>query len=281
MTAHCEGTGQPASAEAGRRHGVRAVERAFDILTAFSDAHPKLALHELADATCLPKASAHRIAATLIDYGFLRQTPEGDYTLGMRIVELARFAANSSPLLKIAGPIAAEMSALTHETVLTAEIDWKDRTVLVVDRVDAEHALAVFSPVGRHSHISCGCMAKAALAGWPAETAAHLIRRLPLIPRTPHSITDPAKLTEDVEQSRAQGFATERDEFYVGVVGVAVPIMLAEHPIGVVAVVAPGSRCPPRRLNEIGTQLREVVDKLYPPEARATGTAPAARRLSA
>jgi IclR family acetate operon transcriptional repressor len=268
---------QPDSAEFRRHRGVRAVERAFDILTAFSDTHPKLALHELADATCLPKASAHRIAATMIDYGFLRQTPEGDYTLGMRIVELARFASSSSVLLKIAGPIAAEMAALTHETVLTAEIDWTDRTVLVVDRVDAEHALTVLSPIGRHSHISCGCMAKAALAGWPTETADRLIRQLPLTPRTPRSITDPARLVDDVRQCRSRGFATERDEFYVGVVGVAVPIMLAERPIGVVAVVAPAVRCPARRLSEIGGQLRDVVDELYPPLARATGTSPGVR----
>ena len=106
------------------RHGVRAVERAFDILTAFSDTHPRLALHELAEATCLPKASVHRIAATMIDYGFLRQAEDGSYLLGMRIMEVARYASSSSSLLKIAKPIAREMAELTGETILSAEIDW-------------------------------------------------------------------------------------------------------------------------------------------------------------
>ena len=260
------------AAELARRNGVRAVERAFDILTAFSDVHPVLALHELAEATCLPKASVHRIATTMLDYGFLRQTPDGSYTLGMRILELARLASSSSLLLKIARPIAAEMAALTQENILIAEIDWRDRTVLVVDRIDAEHALTVLSPIGRHSHLSCGCMAKAALAGLPPETADLLIPQLPLVARTPRSITDPVELAQEVRLCRSRGYAAERHEFYVGVVGVAVPIMVAERPIGVVGVVAPAVRCPSRRLNQIGTQLRDLVDLRYPPPARATGT---------
>lgn len=241
------------------RRGVRAVERAFDILTAFSDAHPRLALHELAEATCLPKASVHRIASTMIDYGFLRQAEDGSYLLGMRVVELARFASGSSLLLKVAKPVAREMSERTGETVLTAEIDWKDRTVLVVDRVDAAHTLAVVSPIGRHSHMSCGCIAKAALSGWPSDTAGRIIRQLNLAPRTPRSITDPNQLAEDVRTSRLRGYATEQHEFSIGVVGVGVPVMVTERPIGVVAVVAPSVRCNAKRMAEIGLQLRDAM----------------------
>jgi DNA-binding IclR family transcriptional regulator len=241
------------------RHGVRAVERAFDILTAFSDAHPRLALHELAEATCLPKASVHRIAATMIDYGFLRQAEDGSYLLGMRIMEVARHASSSSLLLKIAKPIAQEMSELTGETVLCAEVDWKDRTVLIVDRIDAAHTLTVLSPVGRQSHLSCGCIAKAALSGWPAETASRIIGQLNLASRTPRSITDPLKLAAEVRASRLRGYATEQHEFCVGIVGVGVPVMVTERPIGVVAVVAPSVRCNAKKLNEIGIQLRDAM----------------------
>jgi DNA-binding IclR family transcriptional regulator len=241
------------------RYGVRAVERAFDILTAFSDAHPKLALHELAEATCLPKPSVHRIAATMIDYGFLRQDEEGNYLLGMRVMEVARYATSSSPLLKIAKPIAREMAELTGETVLCAEIDWKDRTVLVVDRIDADHTLTVLSPVGRHSHISCGCIAKAALSGWPPDTASRIIGQLNLAPRTPRSITDPVKLEAEVRAARLRGYATEKHEFIIGIVGVGVPVMVADRPIGVVAVVAPSVRCNGKKMTQVGLQLREVM----------------------
>jgi DNA-binding IclR family transcriptional regulator len=244
-----------------RRGGVRAVERAFDILTAFSDAHPRLALHELAEATCLPKASVHRIATSMIDYGFLRQTDDGTYMLGMRVVELARFAANSSTLLQIGKPVAAEIARLTGETVLTAEVDWRDRTVLVVDRIDAEHSLTVLSPIGRRSHMSCGCIAKAALSAWPAETANRIINQLNLVARTPNSITDRAKLADEVQLSRARGYSTEQHEFSLGVVGIGVPVLEAGWPIGVIAVVAPSVRCNSRQMNQISAQMLEVLDK--------------------
>jgi DNA-binding IclR family transcriptional regulator len=244
-----------------RRAGVRAVERAFDILTAFSDAHPRLALHELADATCLPKASVHRIATSMIDYGFLRQAEDGSYMLGMRVVELARFASNSSTLLQIGKPVATEIARLTGETVLTAEVDWRDRTVLVVDRIDAEHSLTVLSPIGRRSHMSCGCIAKAALSAWPAETANRIINQLNLVARTPRSITDRAKLAEEVQLSRERGYATEQDEFNLGVVGIGVAVLEAGWPIGVIAVVAPSVRCNSRQMTHISGQMRDVMAK--------------------
>jgi len=245
------------------RHGVRAVERAFDILTAFSDAHPKLALHELAEATCLPKPSVHRIATTMIQYGFLRQDEEGNYLLGMRVMEVARYATSSSLLLKIAKPVAEELAELTGETVLCAEVDWRDRTVLVVDRIDAAHTLTVLSPVGRHSHISCGCIAKASLSGWPSDTAGRIIGQLNLAPRTPRSITDRARLEAEVRAARLRGYATEQHEFSIGIVGVAVPVMVAERPIGAVAVVAPSVRCNGKKMAQIGVKMRELVARAH------------------
>jgi DNA-binding IclR family transcriptional regulator len=241
------------------RRGVRAVERAFDILTAFSDVHPRLALHELAEATCLPKASVHRIAATMIDYGFLRQAEDGSYLLGMRVMEVARYASSSSLLLRIAKRVAAEMSELTRETVLCAEVDWRDRTVLVVDRIDADHMLRVISPVGRQSRMSCGCITKAALSGWPPETASRIIGQLNLAPRTPRSVIGPVKLAADVRAARLRGYATEQHEFSVGIVGVGVPVMVADRPIGVVAVVAPSVRWNAKKMTEIGQQLRDAM----------------------
>jgi DNA-binding IclR family transcriptional regulator len=241
------------------RRGVRAVERAFDILTAFSDAHPRLALHELAEATCLPKASVHRIAATMIDYGFLRQAEDGSYLLGMRVMEVARYASSSSLLLRIAKRVAQEMSELTGEAVLCAEVDWRDRTVLVVDRIDAEHMLRVISPVGRQSRMASGCITKAALSGWPPETANRIIGQLDLAPRTPRSVVGPAKLAADVQAARLRGYATEQHEFSIGIVGVGVPVMVADRPIGVVAVVAPSVRCNAKKMTEIGQQLRDAM----------------------
>jgi len=241
------------------RRGVRAVERALDLLTAFSDAHPVLQLHELAAATLLPKPSVHRIATTLIDYGFLRQGPDGAYSLGTRVIELGNLAASSSSLLKIATPVAAEMARATGETILIAELDWVNMTIRIVHRIDSEHALSVLSPVGRQSPIGNGCVAKAGLFGLPAEVAARITPQLTLTSRTPQSLVDIQALMAEVDEARQRGYATERDEFSVGVVGVAAPIAVGGRPIGAVLVVAPASRCKNSRLHEMGKRLSKLI----------------------
>jgi DNA-binding IclR family transcriptional regulator len=69
------------------------------------------------------------------------------------------------------------------------------------------------------------------------------------------------KLAEEVRLCRLRGYATERHEFSVGIVGVGVPVMVAQRPVGVVAVVAPSVRCGAKRMAEIGLQLSELMTR--------------------
>lgn len=240
--------------------GVRSVDRALDLLSAFSVVHPRLALGELADIAGLPKPSAYRIASTLVRRGYLRQDPAtGAYSLGVRLLELGNLVSRTSALTDLAADVMEELSRRTRETILLAEVEWDTNTVVIVGKLAATQVLAVSSPIGQRSSIGGGCMGKAVVAGLSAAEATERVQSLRLTARTARSITDPQRFLAEIRTARRRGYATESEEFLDGVAGVAVPVMIGDRPHGAIGVIAPASRCNRRRLDELGRLIRELM----------------------
>jgi len=234
---------------------VQSVVRAMDLLMSFSAVHPRLQLGELAEAVGLPKSSTRRIAATLVEAGFLRQDPGGFYSLGGRLLELGGMVSNSSILADLTANAMRKAHEITGETILVAEVSWIDQSTLITHKIEGLHALAVTSPVGKRTTLGNGCIGKAALSALPQEEAEAVMARTSLVRRTDLSIIDPEVLAAQVAKARSKGFATEIGEFLEGVSGVAVPIMVDGRPVGSVGIVAPSSRAGARQLETWGRLL--------------------------
>lgn len=242
----------------GRRE-VRSVARALDILSAFSAAHPRLHLSELAEAVGLPRPSVRRIAVTLIERGFLRQDPDGTYLLGVRMLELGSQVSESSALTHRTQAAADALARMTGGTVLVAEVDWSDLSLLITGKRLPAHPVPGTSPVGRRSALASGGLAKAVLSGLPPERVAAIVPQLRLTPRTLRTIVDPQRLVADVDASRARGYAIQSGEFLTGVACVAVPVHISGRVVGALGVVGAASRYPRPSLDRTGQLIRQLM----------------------
>lgn len=251
------------------RGQVKSLVRAMDILTSFSRRHPRLQLHELADAVGLPRSTTRRLAVTMIEGGFLRQDEGGYYSLGGRLLELGELVSNASALTSLTATAMRKAHEITGETILVAEVSWIDQSTLISHKIEGLHALSVTSPVGRRTTLGNGCLAKAALSGLPEAEANTVIERTSLVQRTSHSILDPAVLRSHVNKARLKGYATETGEFIEGCSGVAVPIFANGRPIGAIGVVAPTSRAGIRQLEAWGRVLTGLTEQETTKEKRA------------
>ncbi|WP_283134553.1 IclR family transcriptional regulator [Rhizohabitans arisaemae] len=255
--------------EGARRRGVRAVDRALDVLCAFSAAHPRFQLTELAKAAGVPKTSTHRIAVSLVERGFLRQDEDGAYALGSRLLELGSLVSATAPLAHLTRGVAEELARTTGETVLVAEVDWRDRTLVITARGESPNAGEGLSPVGRRSVLANGGISRAILSGLPAKEAESLIPHLKLARRTPSSITDPARFLREVEACRNRGHAIEIEEYIPGIAAVAVPVLVAGRPVGAIAICGPTARLPRRRLHGLAAQIHQLLARIPAPPAPA------------
>src|SRR5919206_3135749 len=79
--------------------GAQTIARAVGILKCFTDAQPQLSLAEIAQATRLNKATAHRMLAALEKEGLIARPGDGEaYRLGSEAIALGGRALRATTL---------------------------------------------------------------------------------------------------------------------------------------------------------------------------------------
>lgn len=200
---------------------AQSVDKALAILKQFSTTEPQLGVSELARKLDLTKSTVHRLLGSLVKAGLVAQDPlTRRYMLGRGTVQLSYTAMYSDPLLRVALPYLHYLAQETGEATYLAERRGLEAaTVLQVLSPVMEEQLGWYPTIPLHS-TSAGKVLLA-YAG-QAEQDALLSRELPRA--TEHTITDPAKLRQELESVRRAGYATCFEEEDLGYNGVAVPL---------------------------------------------------------
>ena len=96
---------------------MRAVDRIFSVLDAFTPDRPKLTLQEISERIDLSKATTFRLVNSLSDAGYLVRLDDQRYCLSMKLVKLAGVVASGLSVRDIAHPVMLEIGRETGETV--------------------------------------------------------------------------------------------------------------------------------------------------------------------
>lgn len=204
-----------------RGGGVQAVERAILLLEALAERDAGIS--ELARETGLHKATVHRLIRTLADAGLVQPTPDGTrYRLGLRLAEFGGKVLARLDLREVALPYLRELRDRTRLTVHMAVLDRTD--VVYIEKLDSPANLRMASHVGSRNPLYCTALGKALLAAMPEDRADALLDGVPMVPRTPTTITDREALRRELAETRRRGYAIDNEENEEGIrcVGAAV-----------------------------------------------------------
>lgn len=171
----------------------------------------------------LPKPTIHRLFATLEAEGFLQRELDGkSYSAGRRMRKLATNVLSS---LRVRTARLTVLNALADEIGETCNVAVPDRDAMIyLDRVETKWPLRIQLPIGTHVPFYCTASGKMYLS---TLNDAHLERYLGaavLEGRTPNTITDRAKLRDEIAETRARGNSQDDEEFMEGMIAIAVPI---------------------------------------------------------
>jgi DNA-binding IclR family transcriptional regulator len=198
------------------------LERGLDILEFLAGVGAPQGLTDIAAHVGGPKATVHRLLATLQQRGYVTQDPHtARYSAGVRCFELGSLWARNLDLRSIASPYLSELNESTGETVHLAVYDHGD--VVYVDKLDCRHPVVAVSHVGRRCPATCVATGRALLAFQSGDEIDQVLSG-PLPAYTERSTTDPAKLRELLEQVRREGYGVNRGSYRNGVGGLAAPI---------------------------------------------------------
>ncbi|HSZ43849.1 MAG TPA: helix-turn-helix domain-containing protein, partial [Streptosporangiaceae bacterium] len=127
-------------------HGEPVLDRAFRIMTAFGPERRSLSLTALSTRAGLPKPTALRLARKLIEWGALERAGDGDYVVGLRLLEIASLAPRGHGLRATALPYLEDLHHATGQHVLLAVRDGD--TAVLIERLSARDAGKVMYRVG-------------------------------------------------------------------------------------------------------------------------------------
>ncbi|HMA51605.1 MAG TPA: IclR family transcriptional regulator [Magnetospirillaceae bacterium] len=234
---------RPASGE-GR---LSSVANAILLMKTFSDEENELGISALADRLGLAKSTVHRLASTLVEQGMLEQNPEtGKYRLGLTVFELGSLVRRKIDISREAKPWLMALREQTGETVLMSILG--TGSVVCINFLESQKANRVTSGIGLRKPIHCTAEGKALLAFQPQPLIERVIEA-GLDRRTAKTITDPAALREELASIRANGYATDDEEYELGMRSISAPIRDdSGSSTAAVAVAGPAQRLSKKQL---------------------------------
>jgi len=174
---------------------------------------------EMADYLGIDRTSSFRILRTLHYCGFAYEE-KGRYRISYKLFGL--LAELQTQLADVARPV---LKQLADETGYTATLAlWEGQYVVPIILEKGRAPLIVNSNLGAPVPLHASALGKVMLAFQEELCYEELCSSLQLEPLTPHTITDIARLKAELRSIRKRGYATDHEEYRLGIRCVAFPI---------------------------------------------------------
>lgn len=196
---------------------IQSVDRAVRILLALQDER-LLGVSELADRLGLAKGTVHGLIQTLASHSMVqRDSASGKYMLGPALLVMGNVYLNAHELRVRSLRWVTSLGASTGRAVRVGVLVWPH--VVVVHHLAVPGTAVPISEVGLGMPAHATALGKAILAFRPDR--AGLVGKAPLPRLTGSTITRPAALLAQLEETAVSGVAVDRQEAVVGEIGVA------------------------------------------------------------
>lgn len=261
---------------------VLTLDKSLSVLEAIVRRPEGMGTRALAQELGINVATAHNIATTFVARGYLRQDEVTRlFHPGIRLMLLSRHPAYLRSLTASARHVVHALAEELNESVMLVTSD--HGRMINLEYVPSRQALRVQEPEDVSGVAHCTAFGKLILAHLDEPTLQTYLQQNGLPRHTPHTITEPAALVEELKHVREEGFSHTRDELCEGISALAVPI---RDPWGSVFA-ALGASAPTMRLQSpeqvdltLGGLRKAAteIERLWAHTSPAAGDAPPGNR---
>lgn len=198
--------------------------RTLLILERLSSANEALSATQLNQSIGLPKQTMHRLVSTLESEGFLIRDPGGKKLRpSRRLRNMAAGILNASQSHIIRHQILQRVAEETSETVNFVVSGVNGMNYL--DRVETNWAFRIQLPIGSSVPFHCTASGKVFLSSLRKKECQTLVDSMRLDQYTDQTRITPKALMADIKECQKLGFAIDKEEFMVGMIAIAVPVL--------------------------------------------------------
>ncbi|MGW1920962.1 IclR family transcriptional regulator [Streptomyces massasporeus] len=231
---------------------MKSVTRSLRVLEAVAQ-HQPVTVGELTKIFGLPKSTVQRTLVTLAEAGWLRANRKDTtrWEIGARVLAVRPAALQGSSLFAAAREPMVRLRDAVNETIHLSVPDAL-HCMVVVDRVDCDHAVRTFHTIGDTSPLHATAAGNAVLAHLRKSEIAEVTAGT-LEGYGEETITEPGQLRAELHRVRERGYAVNHNQYVPGVCAIAAPVLDGEDtPLAAVSVSLPDSRFESGRLPELG-----------------------------
>lgn len=223
--------------EAAAEGGYKTVDKALQLLTAFTRERPELGVGEIAAHLGMHKSIVSRLAKTLRDWRMLEQNPETrQFRIGVGAFRLGMLFASRLPVHAVALPFLGDLVAETRQT---AHVSVRDGlSTLVVASVESPKALRVIMRLADRRELHATAAGKLMLAYMPGLLE-EVLAKGALEGLTPNTITSESDLRSALDRARRARLAWNDGESTIGAGAVAAPIFSSDGMVAALSSVYP------------------------------------------
>ena len=208
-----------------KRYRAPSVRKAFEILRYIGTSKNGRGISEIARELNMSKGTVYGITHALEEVGALYKDPiKRKFYLGMALMELSRSTLAFMDIRDMARPIMEELMEKVQETVFLGFLNGE--RVTIVDVVESDQDIRIISPKGTSIPLFAGAVGKVFLSMMDENRARDIINRKGLPRFTDNSITDPDHYIQILKEVRKKDYATDYEEYLIGVRAVASPIKI-------------------------------------------------------
>jgi IclR family acetate operon transcriptional repressor len=237
---------------------AQALSRGLVLLEALAATEAGATLTALATSLDLPAPTAHRLLAALENAGFARQDAHGVWRIGVRAFRVGSAFLEHRNLAAEVLPHLARLMEQSGETANLAVPS--DGEVVFIAQVQCRELMRMSVKLGARAPLHASGAGKAMLAAMDAQAVAREIGRKGLARYTERTIVDRAALQQELDATRARGYAIDGEEHAPGLTCVAAPILDENgQPWAALSLAGPTSRLPRERVAALGSLVAETA----------------------
>lgn len=243
---------------------VLSAERCLALLDLLSREPDGLHLSRLASSLALPASAVHRLLATLVTAGYVRQDTVTDrYMPTLAIAAMGLRLLSTLGIPNVCQPSLDRLAEQTGELVRLSAVEGA-RLIWIAKAQGSRSALRYDPITGRDVPLHATSMGKIWLSTLPEDEAVRIVGDRgyggDLI--GPNAIRDEASLRTELRVTRARNFGLVQEEAEAGVSAIAMVVQTGAQLVAVVSIAGPSFRLTEERLTSFATMLRETANEL-------------------
>lgn len=206
---------------------IQSVQRALAILGCFDNRQPELSLAEISEAVQLNKSTVYGILYTLLKYGYIeKNTKTGRYRIGPELIRKGFLAASTTNSTLETAAIRYLKRLVADYAATTYLFSYQNSRLTCLEMLVPPGAAwgTVSTILGKKMAYHAAASGKVVLAHFTAPQLEKHMAQEPLFAFTPKTLTTPQQVLADIEATRKNGYALEKDEVDLGVSAFSVPV---------------------------------------------------------